>query len=176
MYTDSMKDMRRHIVNVAIWAVLVLLSLSAAGGMWWKVYAIMDDVREAHETLVTQERERERVTMEFSQVVALREYVDTLRGGFADSENPLPLIRTIEAMGDRLRISVEVGRIEESAGGKAYRMPISCEGSYEAVYDFIRLLQHSPYFFDIQTVVAEQVSAQQVWRARMTVKIPVEYH
>jgi hypothetical protein len=168
--------MRHHMVSVSIWAVLVACSLFAAGLMWWNVYVIMDDVRKAHEILVTQERERERVNLEVSELVALREYVDTLRGGFADSENPLPLIRTIEAMGDRLRLSVDVGRIEESAGGATYRMPVSCEGDYEVVYDFIRLLQHSPYFFDIQSVVMEQVNTQQIWRARMTVEIPVEYN
>ena len=172
-----MKMKHKYTQHTALlfWFVCMLVSVAAAGFLWWHIFDLAEKAQQTQESIHEQEIRQNMAKETEARILQLQDHLEMLRAGFADPENPLPLLRSIESMRDVLPVSVVVTEVREANDALVYELHVTINGSYAAVYDAMWLLQTSPYVFEIQSFLLEQVNAAGEWRGSVNLFAPKKY-
>lgn len=92
---------------------------------------------------------------------------------FIYRKDVVPFLQFVEDLGSKAGLSAEVSSVDESADGQTLFVSADIEGSFVAVYKFLKLIENAPYKVEITTLDL-QSSVQDsgsVWSGSVQVKV-----
>ncbi len=84
---------------------------------------------------------------------------DLLESHFMQSSDVVPFLDMIEHSAKSVGASAAVDAVDTGTGNTVFSVSIKAEGSFQAVYKFITLLENSPYELKILSMNLSQVSS-----------------
>ena len=161
-------------VPFAISVVFLILS----GLLFFLVFQKIDEnkmsAREAEHAW--QQEEARRLEIRSLDILLREAQADRteLDSHFARSSNVVPLLDSIEELARNVGADPEVVAVESPPGGKELFVIVRADGSFEAIYKFLELLENSPYELELITAdIGRQGSADAVsgWQASFKMKL-----
>lgn len=90
---------------------------------------------------------------------------------FATRENAVPFLDTIENLARRAGANPEVISIDETPDKNSLIVIVRAEGSWSAVYKFLRLLENSPYELEFIAADISKKPESADWEASFKIKL-----
>ncbi len=106
----------------------------------------------ARAELASLERERSSLARAAELFEKLKPERTVLEASFADPTAPLPFIETIEELGRRFGVAVELAIASGESRAAAKNYLLSAEGSFGGVMSFLKNLEFLPFHTDVVTV------------------------
>lgn len=79
---------------------------------------------------------------------------------FAQSSDVVPFMNTIEQLGAPTGASVEIASVETGTNNSELVVDLKATGTFEQVYQFLTLLENSPYEITFNSMDMHELSAQ----------------
>jgi hypothetical protein len=159
-----------------IWIGFFMLCVAGSFVLWNRLEALVVDVREARQALFSQQHVAEQTGVSSEEYEQLAVDVALLRERFADRQNPLPLIRSLEEMAVLYDVSVNVNQVQEDVKADEYSAFLVISGTFDAVETTLRALEAFPYIVNMHTVVLEKTDmSADMWKMQLSVRVPMQF-
>jgi flagellar basal body-associated protein FliL len=128
--------------------------ISEKSGKEWHAEAVRrDEIRSLERSILEIQDERTQVEMHFAQ-----------------SSNVVPFLDTIEKLATNAGANSEVVSVDVSPEKSELEVALTAQGSFSSIYNFIRLLENSPYEIEIDSFNVEKEMAGE-WQGTFTIRL-----
>ncbi|MFA6257191.1 MAG: hypothetical protein WCT29_02560 [Candidatus Paceibacterota bacterium] len=103
-----------------------------------------------------------------SEAEAKRAELDT---HFAESSNIVPFLDTTQELARKVGAESEIISVDNSAESGGLTVVVHATGSFESLYKFLELLEHSPYELEFLTVDLGRLAEGSGWEANFKLRL-----
>jgi hypothetical protein len=153
--------------------LLLLTSTSLFVYLYGKVQTKHLAAQEAWSKWQTEAERRSSIQEVEDSIVKTTQLRAELDSHFAQSSNVVPFLDMIEQSGKSVGALTEVTGVELAKDNSGLIVKTDSEGSFEAIYKFLKLLENSPYELEFRILDMRSINAEggSRWQASFEVKL-----
>ena len=115
---------------------------------------------------------REEVSLLSREFDNTKDEREELEKHFADNSDLVPFLDTIEGLARQAGATAQTTSVDITPDGTSLSVGLDAEGTFEAVYKYLTLLENSPYELELYSVhMYKEAGGSSVWKARFGLKL-----
>lgn len=144
-------------ITLLVSIIFFIVFISAFMFLYKKINNNVDKAEESMITWQTEEKRREDIKSLNKSIKKITDDQVLLEAHFAKNSDIVPFLDALEKMGVKVGAKAQIETVDTMAKNEGLMVGLKVSGSFVSIYNFLRLLENSPYELDFPSVEMHKV-------------------